>query len=265
MEIGLIFFMQHIIVNFWRKYDLDEFLTGFDRRCISNYFRQVTQRAPQSLSVVFSTGFSVFVVGVADVDTAELRNIGSKPSERHIFIVDDFDAFTKIQDNLITFICETATSSKLSFFVVCIALLALSLTLKTRIRLFPVFFYSLSFDLPRRIHIPRSELDWRLSIIIVLFSSVITHCYASLDGCFDENLQASGCWKPLTSLTRCLLAWTASPWNLAPSTVTLHTDSIRMHSFPSPQSRLKCSACVLHVFWAAPLQTVMAGKQSQLF
>uniref|UniRef100_A0A673FJ71 Collagen, type XII, alpha 1a n=1 Tax=Sinocyclocheilus rhinocerous TaxID=307959 RepID=A0A673FJ71_9TELE len=56
-------------------------------------------------------GYSVFVVGVADVDTAELRNIGSKPSERHVFIVDDFDAFTKIQDNLITFICETATST----------------------------------------------------------------------------------------------------------------------------------------------------------
>ncbi|XDV42634.1 hypothetical protein PO909_011260 [Leuciscus waleckii] len=56
-------------------------------------------------------GFSVFVVGVADVDTAELRNIGSKPSERHVFIVDDFDAFAKIQDNLITFICETATST----------------------------------------------------------------------------------------------------------------------------------------------------------
>uniref|UniRef100_A0A673M076 Collagen alpha-1(XII) chain n=1 Tax=Sinocyclocheilus rhinocerous TaxID=307959 RepID=A0A673M076_9TELE len=88
-------------------------------------------------------GYSVFVVGVADVDTAELRNIGSKPSERHVFIVDDFDAFTKIQDNLITFICETATSSRTSFF--------------TRVKLFPVFFYSLSFDLPRRIHIPRSE------------------------------------------------------------------------------------------------------------
>ncbi|KAI5616691.1 collagen alpha-1(XII) chain isoform X1 [Silurus asotus] len=57
------------------------------------------------------SGFSVFVVGVADVDMAELRNIGSKPSERHVFVVDDYDAFAKIQDNLITFICETATSS----------------------------------------------------------------------------------------------------------------------------------------------------------
>ncbi|XP_028812322.1 collagen alpha-1(XII) chain isoform X2 [Denticeps clupeoides] len=57
------------------------------------------------------SGYSVFVIGVADVDTSELRNIGSKPSERHVFVVDDFDAFAKIQDNLITFICETATST----------------------------------------------------------------------------------------------------------------------------------------------------------
>ncbi|KAG7465749.1 hypothetical protein MATL_G00156840 [Megalops atlanticus] len=57
------------------------------------------------------SGYSVFVIGVADVDLVELRNIGSKPSDRHIFVVDDFDAFAKIQDNLITFICETATST----------------------------------------------------------------------------------------------------------------------------------------------------------
>lgn len=57
-------------------------------------------------------GFSVFVVGVADVDYNELANIASKPSERHVFIVDDFESFEKIEDNLITFVCETATSSK---------------------------------------------------------------------------------------------------------------------------------------------------------
>ncbi|XP_056421865.1 collagen alpha-1(XII) chain isoform X3 [Hyla sarda] len=57
------------------------------------------------------SGFSVFVIGVADVDYTELTNIGSKPSERHVFIVDDFDAFEKIEDNLITFVCETATST----------------------------------------------------------------------------------------------------------------------------------------------------------
>ncbi|XP_076834640.1 collagen alpha-1(XII) chain isoform X2 [Brachyhypopomus gauderio] len=65
----------------------------------------------KSASALQHSGYSVFVVGVADVDTAELRNIGSKPSERHVFIVDDYDAFVKIQDNLITFICETATST----------------------------------------------------------------------------------------------------------------------------------------------------------
>uniref|UniRef100_A0A3B5LKI9 Collagen alpha-1(XII) chain n=1 Tax=Xiphophorus couchianus TaxID=32473 RepID=A0A3B5LKI9_9TELE len=57
------------------------------------------------------SGYSVFVVGVADVDMRELTVIGSKPTERHVFVVDDYDAFDKIQDNLITFICETATST----------------------------------------------------------------------------------------------------------------------------------------------------------
>ncbi|XP_062911509.1 collagen alpha-1(XII) chain isoform X1 [Mobula hypostoma] len=56
-------------------------------------------------------GYSVFVVGVADIDINELKNIGSKPSERHLLFVDDFDAFAKIQDQLITFLCETATST----------------------------------------------------------------------------------------------------------------------------------------------------------
>uniref|UniRef100_A0A8C7K2X2 Collagen alpha-1(XII) chain n=1 Tax=Oncorhynchus kisutch TaxID=8019 RepID=A0A8C7K2X2_ONCKI len=65
----------------------------------------------KSASNLIHSGYSVFVVGVADVDMTELRNIGSKPSERHVFVVDDFDAFAKIQDNLITFICETATST----------------------------------------------------------------------------------------------------------------------------------------------------------
>ncbi|KAM6915073.1 collagen alpha-1(XII) chain [Xenentodon cancila] len=56
-------------------------------------------------------GYSVFAIGVADVDFIELQEIGSKPSDRHVFVVDDFDAFDTIKDNLITFICETATSS----------------------------------------------------------------------------------------------------------------------------------------------------------
>lgn len=59
-----------------------------------------------------SSGYSVFSIGVADVDFVELQQIGSKPSERHVFVVDDFDAFDTIKENLITFICETASSSK---------------------------------------------------------------------------------------------------------------------------------------------------------
>ncbi|XP_069371492.1 collagen alpha-1(XII) chain isoform X2 [Paralichthys olivaceus] len=57
------------------------------------------------------SGYSVFAIGVADVDFVELQEIGSKPSDRHVFVVDDFDAFDTIKENLITFICETATSS----------------------------------------------------------------------------------------------------------------------------------------------------------
>ncbi|XP_055088149.1 collagen alpha-1(XII) chain isoform X2 [Periophthalmus magnuspinnatus] len=56
-------------------------------------------------------GYSVFAIGVADVDFSELQLIGSKPSDRHVFVVDDFDAFDTIKENLITFICETSTSS----------------------------------------------------------------------------------------------------------------------------------------------------------
>lgn len=64
------------------------------------------------LGLLSYPGYSVFVVGVADVDFTELQNIASKPSERHVFVVDDFDAFSTIQDNLVTFICETASSCK---------------------------------------------------------------------------------------------------------------------------------------------------------
>lgn len=49
---------------------------------------------------------------MADADYSELVNIGSKPSARHVFFVDDFDAFRKIEDELITFVCETASASE---------------------------------------------------------------------------------------------------------------------------------------------------------
>ncbi|XP_077409700.1 collagen alpha-1(XII) chain isoform X3 [Vanacampus margaritifer] len=62
-------------------------------------------------------GYTVFAIGVADVDFVELQEISSKPSERHVFVVDDFDHFDTIKENLITFICETATSSCPLIFV----------------------------------------------------------------------------------------------------------------------------------------------------
>ncbi|KAK1332010.1 hypothetical protein QTO34_007687 [Cnephaeus nilssonii] len=58
-----------------------------------------------------SDGYSIFAIGVADADYSELVNIGSKPSARHVFFVDDFDAFKKIEDELITFVCETASAT----------------------------------------------------------------------------------------------------------------------------------------------------------
>ncbi|XP_069477660.1 collagen alpha-1(XIV) chain isoform X2 [Ambystoma mexicanum] len=56
-------------------------------------------------------GYSIFAIGVADADYGELVSIGSKPSERHVFFVDDFDAFKKIEDELITFVCEAASAT----------------------------------------------------------------------------------------------------------------------------------------------------------
>ncbi|XP_043544622.1 collagen alpha-1(XIV) chain isoform X1 [Chiloscyllium plagiosum] len=56
-------------------------------------------------------GYSIFAVGVADADYLELVNIANKPSNRHAFFVDDFDAFRKIEDELVTFVCETASAT----------------------------------------------------------------------------------------------------------------------------------------------------------
>uniref|UniRef100_A0A3B3DVD7 Collagen, type XII, alpha 1b n=1 Tax=Oryzias melastigma TaxID=30732 RepID=A0A3B3DVD7_ORYME len=65
----------------------------------------------QNAAKLQQAGYSVFAIGVADVDFSELQVIGSKPTDRHVFVVDDFDAFDTIKENLITFICETASSS----------------------------------------------------------------------------------------------------------------------------------------------------------
>ncbi|KAJ8291054.1 hypothetical protein GJAV_G00020860 [Gymnothorax javanicus] len=56
-------------------------------------------------------GYSIFAIGFADADYGELVNIASKPSERHVFFVDDLDAFKKIELQLITFVCEAASAT----------------------------------------------------------------------------------------------------------------------------------------------------------
>ncbi|XP_073488307.1 collagen alpha-1(XIV) chain isoform X1 [Aquarana catesbeiana] len=76
----------------------------------------ITDGRSQDETVTFANqmhleGFSIFAIGVADADYSELVNIGSKPSERHVFFVDDFDMFKKIEDELVTFICETASAT----------------------------------------------------------------------------------------------------------------------------------------------------------
>lgn len=62
--------------------------------------------------VGFFSGYIIFAIGFADADYGELVNIASKPSDRHVFFVDDLDAVKKIEEQLITFVCEAATASE---------------------------------------------------------------------------------------------------------------------------------------------------------
>lgn len=56
-------------------------------------------------------GIIIFAIGFADADYGELVSIASSPSDRHVFFVDDLDAFKMIEEKLVTFVCETATAS----------------------------------------------------------------------------------------------------------------------------------------------------------
>uniref|UniRef100_A0A3Q3X0M3 VWFA domain-containing protein n=1 Tax=Mola mola TaxID=94237 RepID=A0A3Q3X0M3_MOLML len=56
-------------------------------------------------------GYIVFAIGFADADYGELVSIASKPSDRHVFFVDDLDAFRMIEEKLVTFVCEAATAT----------------------------------------------------------------------------------------------------------------------------------------------------------
>uniref|UniRef100_A0A8C5H1R4 Collagen, type XIV, alpha 1a n=1 Tax=Gouania willdenowi TaxID=441366 RepID=A0A8C5H1R4_GOUWI len=59
-------------------------------------------------------GYIIFAIGFADADYGELVNIASKPTDRHVFFVDDLDAVKKIEEQLITFVCEAATANSMT-------------------------------------------------------------------------------------------------------------------------------------------------------
>lgn len=63
------------------------------------------------LLLLLLAGFIIFAIGFADADYGELVSIASSPSDRHVFFVDDLDAFKMIEEKLVTFVCETATAS----------------------------------------------------------------------------------------------------------------------------------------------------------
>ena len=73
--------------------------------------------SPRSLCLAPPPGHIVFAIGFADADYGELVSIASAPSERHVFFVDDLDAFQKIEEKLVTFVCEAASASELPSFL----------------------------------------------------------------------------------------------------------------------------------------------------
>jgi len=66
----------------------------------------------RSLCLAPPTGHIVFAIGFADADYSELVSMASQPVDRHVFFVDDLDAFQKIEEKLVTFVCEAASASE---------------------------------------------------------------------------------------------------------------------------------------------------------
>uniref|UniRef100_A0AAY4DX04 Collagen, type XIV, alpha 1b n=1 Tax=Denticeps clupeoides TaxID=299321 RepID=A0AAY4DX04_9TELE len=56
-------------------------------------------------------GYIIFAIGFADADYGELVSMASKPSDRHVFFVDDLDAFKKIEEKLVTFVLFLLSTS----------------------------------------------------------------------------------------------------------------------------------------------------------
>ncbi|XP_027142362.1 collagen alpha-1(XIV) chain isoform X4 [Larimichthys crocea] len=101
--------IQHVKENIFTK-------EGGVRRGIPNVLVVLTDgRSQDDVNKVSKEmqmeGYIVFAIGFADADYGELVSIASKPSDRHVFFVDDLDAFKKIEEKLVTFVCEAATAT----------------------------------------------------------------------------------------------------------------------------------------------------------
>ncbi|XP_061597427.1 LOW QUALITY PROTEIN: collagen alpha-1(XIV) chain-like [Cololabis saira] len=101
--------IQHVKENIFTK-------EGGMRRGIPNVLVVLTDgRSQDDVNKVSKEmqmeGYIVFAIGFADADYGELVSIASKPSDRHVFFVDDLDAFQKIEEKLVTFVCEAATAT----------------------------------------------------------------------------------------------------------------------------------------------------------
>ncbi|XP_068179724.1 collagen alpha-1(XIV) chain-like [Antennarius striatus] len=89
---------------------------GGDRRGVPDVVVVLTDgRSQDDVNKVFKEmqmdGFIIFAIGFAEADYAELVNIASKPSAKHVFFVDDVDDVKKIEEQLITFVCEAAAAT----------------------------------------------------------------------------------------------------------------------------------------------------------
>ena len=57
-------------------------------------------------------GIYTFVIGIGNgIDMEELRSIASDPDDKHLFLVDDFNALDSIKDLLVSRACDTPVNS----------------------------------------------------------------------------------------------------------------------------------------------------------
>ncbi|CAG2243892.1 unnamed protein product [Mytilus edulis] len=57
-------------------------------------------------------GINTFVIGIGDgIDMEELRSIASEPNDKHLFLVDDFNALDSIKDLLVSRACDIPANS----------------------------------------------------------------------------------------------------------------------------------------------------------